>query len=239
MLNILVAGATLAVLAILAAFNPGNVLQTIAAGVEHTFSSGAAWENPFTKTSFIDLADASVALFADHVWPALIPGSTGTGRPYVVDLSTLANLTELSTVNMSDPLVYVQMLRESMTWVDREPFTEAQVIRGIILIILALSILIITGTMFIRSNSARLDATVSGLRDVTSRNGPALGFLERLCNMTNANELKTIREPLRQLSTEIRTARQTPYLPSLGKLHLCAWSNRANPKANQRASRTY
>ncbi|KAI4259642.1 MAG: hypothetical protein L6R42_004481, partial [Xanthoria sp. 1 TBL-2021] len=120
MLNILIASATLAVLAILAALNPGNVLQTIAAGVEHTFSPGAAWENPFTKTSFIDLADASVALFADHVWPALIPGSTGTGRPYVVDLSTLANLTELNTVNMSDPLVYVQMLRESMTWVDRD-----------------------------------------------------------------------------------------------------------------------
>ncbi|KAL8753371.1 MAG: hypothetical protein Q9199_005097 [Rusavskia elegans] len=212
MLNILIASATLAVLAILAAFNPGNVLQTIAAGVEHTFSPGAAWENPFTKTSFIDLADASVALFADHVWPALIPGSTGTGRPYVVDLSTLANLTELNTVNMSDPLVYVQMLRESMTWVDREPFTEALVIRGILLIILTLSILIITGTMFIRSNSARLDATVSGLRDVTSRNAPALGFLERLCNMTNANELKTIPEPLRQLSTEIRTAASVSYI---------------------------
>lgn len=26
------------------------------------------------------MADASVALLADHVWPALIPGSTGTGR---------------------------------------------------------------------------------------------------------------------------------------------------------------
>lgn len=227
MLNLVVAGATFVVLAILAASNSGNVLQTIAAGVESTFSPGADWPNPFAKTSWIELADASVGLFADHVWPALIHGSTGTGRPYVVDLSKLADLTESNAtmVNTIDPLLYVRLLRESMTWVDREPFTEAQVIRAILLIILTLAILIVAGTMFIRSNSARLEATVSGFHNHISQNAPALGFLERLFSTTNSKELTTMREPLRRLITDIRTASQTPYLPSLSKLHLCPMLN--------------
>ena len=65
---------------ILGALNPGNVLQTIPAGVVNTFSANTAWQNPFNKTIWIHMADASVALLEDHVWPALIPGSTGTGR---------------------------------------------------------------------------------------------------------------------------------------------------------------
>ena len=215
MLNLVVAGATFVVLAILAAFNPGNVLQTIAAGVENTFSPGVDWPNPFGKTSWIELADASVGLFADHVWPALIPGSTGTGRPYLVDLSKLPDLTEpnATMVNTTDPLVYVKLLRESMTWVDREPFTEAQVIRAILLIILTLAVLIVAGTMSIRS-------TVSRLQDVASQNAPVLGFLERLFSTTNSNDLTTTRKSLGRLNTEIRTASQTPYLPSLSKSSL-------------------
>ncbi|KAL8854780.1 MAG: hypothetical protein Q9221_000286 [Calogaya cf. arnoldii] len=71
-------------------------------------------------------------------------------------------------------------------------------------------------------NSARLEThleesrlTVSGLRDAMSQNAPALGFLERLCNMTNTNGSDTVREPLGQLRTEMSTAGQTPYLPIL------------------------
>ncbi|KAL8924800.1 MAG: hypothetical protein Q9172_002515 [Xanthocarpia lactea] len=236
MLNILVTGATLAVLSILSFFNPGNMLQTIAAGVENTFSGTVAWENPFPKTSFIELADASIALFADHVWPAIIPGSTGTGRPYVVSLSDLDNLSEprnlaLAYLNgtladMSDPLVYIHMLRESMTWVDREPFTEAQVIRGVLLTLLALFTILITGTFLIRHNIrykfsaldgtvSKLEATTSGLHTAMSRNACILGFIERLCHITRSDDPKTVGEPLRQLNTEMRATGQVPYLPGL------------------------
>ncbi|KAL8915297.1 MAG: hypothetical protein Q9171_000167 [Xanthocarpia ochracea] len=234
MLNILVTGATLVVLSILSFFNPGNVLQTIAAGVENTFSGSVAWENPFPKTSFIELADASIALFADHVWPAIIPGSTGTGRPYVVSLSDLENLSEsrnLAYLNgtladMSDPLVYIHILRESMTWVDREPFTEAQVIRGVLLTLLALFTILITGTFLIRHNIrykfsaldgtvSKLEATISGLHTAMSQNASVLGFIERLCHITRSDDSETVGEPLRQLNTEMRATGQIPYLPSL------------------------
>ncbi len=52
-----------------------------------------------------------------------------------------------------------------------------------------------------------------------SKNTPVLGFLERLCSMTNSYQVKKMREPLGQLLTEMRTAGQTPYLPSLSKSH--------------------
>lgn len=110
MLNIIVTGVTLAVLAILGALNPGLVLQTLPAGVVNTFAANIAWQNPFTKTSWIDLADASVALLADRVWPALIPGSTGTGRPYVVDFVDLP-----ASNDTADALFYRELLWQSMT----------------------------------------------------------------------------------------------------------------------------
>ncbi|CAO1600223.1 hypothetical protein XANCAGTX0491_003924 [Xanthoria calcicola] len=96
---------------ILGALNPGKVLQTIPAGVVNTFSANTAWQNPFTKTIWIHMADASVALLADHVWPALIPRSTGTGRsPHVINHWNAQEFNE-DMVDMSDPLVYKELLR--------------------------------------------------------------------------------------------------------------------------------
>ncbi|CAL8575964.1 hypothetical protein XPA_001858 [Xanthoria parietina] len=93
---------------ILGALNPGNVLQTIPAGVVNTFSANTAWQNPFNKTIWIHMADASVALLEDHVWPALIPGSTGTGRsPHLINHWNAQGFNE-DMVDMSDPLVYVK-----------------------------------------------------------------------------------------------------------------------------------
>ncbi|KAL8652283.1 MAG: hypothetical protein Q9226_004339 [Calogaya cf. arnoldii] len=202
MLSILAGGVTLAVLAVLGYFNPGDMLHTIGAGAEKSFAS-AGWVNPFQNTSLIGLADANIALFADHILPAVIPGSTGTGRPYLVSFSDPANLTIANeTVNIPEPVAHIYVLRESMT---------AQIIWGAVLFLLTACFLAGVVTLVHWSDSARLET----LRDAMSQNAPALGFLERLCNITNANELETIREPLGQLSEEMHTAGRTPYLPIL------------------------
>ncbi|KAL8842281.1 MAG: hypothetical protein Q9176_002670 [Flavoplaca citrina] len=232
MLHLVVAGATLVVLAILGAFNSENVLRTIAAGVGNTFSTGTDWPNPFTKTSWIELADASVGLFADHVWPALIPGSTGTGRPYVVSFADLGNVTTFNaTANIPEPAVHIHVFRQSMT--------EVQIIWGILLTLLGGFFVLVWGTVFFRSHSTKIRRTVSELEVTTaelhkqvSRNTPALGFLEKLFSMTKLNDLTAMREPLRRLSTETRAAPQTPYLPSISKLHLFAKPKQEDHKAD-------
>ena len=233
MLHLVVAGATIVVLAILGAFNSENVLRTIAAGVENTFSTGTDWPNPFTKTSWIELADASVGLFADHVWPALIPGSTGTGRPYVVSFADLGNVTTFNaTANIPEPAVHVHVFRQSMT--------EVQIIWGILLTLLGGFFVLVWGTVFFRSHSTKIRHTVSDLEGTTaelhkqvSRNTPALVFLEKLFSMTKSNDMTAMREPLRRLSTETRTAPQTPYLPSLSKLHPFAKPKQEDHRADQ------
>lgn len=104
---------------------------------------------------------------------------------------------------------------------------EAQVTRGILIHLLQFVGLVVVGTLLFRSFSRGIWLSVSKLArglhhemaQNMAQNTPALGFLERLCSMTNSHQVKKMREPLSQLLTEMRTAGQTPYLPSLSKSH--------------------
>ncbi|KAL8998524.1 MAG: hypothetical protein Q9169_002467 [Polycauliona sp. 2 TL-2023] len=220
MWDVLVYGVTVMLLALLGVYNHEAIFNTLPAGVDHSFSNTTtSWINPFANISFIDLADDSVALFADHIIPALIPGSTGTGRPYVVDSASLAvTAVNDTTLSMSDHLVYVKMLRASMARADREPFMEAHVIRGLLLVLFVFFVVVLGGSLcirsYIRSVSRVMRLEVAELGNTTAQNTPVLGYLERLFNLTSSKDLK-IREPLRLLGSETRKADQTPYVPSL------------------------
>lgn len=89
---------------------------------------------------------------------------------------------------------------------------EAQVTRGILIHLLQFVGLVVVGTLLFRSFWLSVSKNMA-------QNTPALGFLERLCSMTSSHQVKKMREPLSQLLTEMRTAGQTPYLPSLSKSH--------------------
>ncbi|KAL8669460.1 MAG: hypothetical protein Q9168_005946 [Polycauliona sp. 1 TL-2023] len=209
MLTVIIGSALGLLLAIIGIFNQ-DIRQTIAAGVEHAVPATTTWPNPFLKTSWIDLADASVALFADHIIPAVVPGSTGTGRPYVVDLAGLADLTtnlNSTMVDTSDPLV---------------PFTGAQVICGVLLVIFVLSVLVVIGCLSFWSfytgigrKFSELETATSGLHGEMSRSASLAPFFDRLCQLTKSGDLKTMREPLSQLNTELRATGQVPCLPGL------------------------
>ncbi|KAL8770224.1 MAG: hypothetical protein Q9209_004066 [Squamulea sp. 1 TL-2023] len=225
MYHLLVTGLTLAVLSILALLNPANVMQTISAGVEETIlSASAAWRNPFEKTSILDIADASIALLADHIVPTIIPGSTGTGRPYVVSLSDFANLTSsnMSSANVSDPLIYLDMVRASMAHVDREPFTKTQVFLALLWVVVMIILVGLSVRSHLRSlhiTITTLGATISGLQAATPLYATVLGFIERLGLITQSNDvehdMEVARKSLSQLNTDMRAAGQIPYLPNL------------------------
>lgn len=89
---------------------------------------------------------------------------------------------------------------------------EAQVTRVRLLQFVGL---VVVGTLLFRSFSRASRSMAQNM----AQNTPALVFLERLCSMTNSHQVKKMREPLGQLLTEMRTAGQTPYLPSLSKSH--------------------
>ncbi|KAL8729741.1 MAG: hypothetical protein Q9166_004570 [cf. Caloplaca sp. 2 TL-2023] len=107
---------TAAVFSISAMFSPGMLL-TIGSGFENAvYSAGSTFKKTFADKSFIDLADVSVALFADSIVPAVVPGSTRTGRPYIVSITDLTNATILAAAsfNVSDPVVLMNLVRASV-----------------------------------------------------------------------------------------------------------------------------
>lgn len=91
------------------------------------YFNAATWQNAFKQVSFLDLADASVAFFTDRLIPAVVPGTTSTGRPYIISLADQVNLMDPATtpLNTSDPVVLISRIKVSMH-VDREPFTWFQ-----------------------------------------------------------------------------------------------------------------
>lgn len=96
MFYLLYAGISLVVIRILAIFNPGAFLSTIGSGLNvDAIFTALPWKNPFSKTSILQFADAFVALQADLVIPAVLPGATSVGRPYIVEkIYNFSNLTQ-------------------------------------------------------------------------------------------------------------------------------------------------
>ncbi|KAL8811643.1 MAG: hypothetical protein Q9200_001643 [Gallowayella weberi] len=236
MYNLLVFGVTAAVIAILGLFHHEILSYTITSG-EATFFTTPTWENVFTNKSLIEMSDASIAFFADRFVPAIIPGSTSTGRPYIVSLFENANVTNVTVpnatpLNISDPVVVMSLIKASMH-VDREPFTWIQ---GLLSVAMA-TIFIFTTIMVVglvlwyryRSRSkmlqkvnTALNCTITTLHDfnltllntnTTLHNTiaqfkNAMAFVERLCTSKTS-------ESLIQLKAELPTTGQIPYLPHL------------------------
>ncbi|KAI4241327.1 MAG: hypothetical protein L6R40_004633 [Gallowayella cf. fulva] len=73
--------------------------------------------NAFKQVSFLDLADASVAFFTDRLIPAVVPGTTSTGRPYIISLADQVNLMDPATtpLNTSDPVVLISRIKPAGT----------------------------------------------------------------------------------------------------------------------------
>ncbi|KAL8802273.1 MAG: hypothetical protein Q9182_003925 [Xanthomendoza sp. 2 TL-2023] len=233
MYNMLIYGVTAAVIAVLGLFHREILSQTITSG-DASFFTAAAWENPFAKKSLIEMSDASIAFFADRFVPAIIPGSTSTGRPYIVSLFENANVTvpDATPFNTSDPRVLMSLIKASMH-VDREPFTWIQGLLSVaIATMFIFTTIIVVGLVIwyryriqskmlqkmnitlLHTNTA-LQNTNSTLHDRNTTQYNTIGqfqtimsFVERLCTSRTS-------EPLAHLKADLHAAGQIPYLPNL------------------------
>ncbi|KAL8719224.1 MAG: hypothetical protein Q9225_003751 [Loekoesia sp. 1 TL-2023] len=87
----LLAGISMLVTALLAYLNPGAFLNTLGSGKD-SFSAGTILKNPLTTKGIFAFADYFVSLQADYIIPAILPGATSVGRPYIVQKAVyLAN----------------------------------------------------------------------------------------------------------------------------------------------------
>lgn len=193
MYTILCAGVTFLVTSLLALYSPGILRRTIGEGMDADFLSlvKLSWNNPFSKKSILEYADAFVALQADRILPAVLPGATSIGRPYIFEKEkacflnlTMANNTGNPFMDVANPSNLTGLMDSGN--LDGIPPMERVIISGVwygylvvfYLLLLALAFVAVSNCSF-RTAAARIDACVSSLVAVTGGDDPEKSKLLR------------------------------------------------------------
>ncbi|KAI4147378.1 MAG: hypothetical protein LQ341_001809, partial [Variospora aurantia] len=186
MYTILCVGVTFLVTSLLALYSPGILRRTIGDGIDADFLSlvKLSWNNPFSKKSILEYADAFVALQADRILPAVLPGATSIGRPYIFEKEkacflnlTMANNTGNPFMDVANPSNLTGLMDSGN--LDGIPPMERVILSGVwygylvvfFLLLLALAFVAVSNCSF-RTAAARIDACVSSLVAVTGGDDP-------------------------------------------------------------------
>lgn len=186
MYPLLYVGVTLLVTSLLALYSPSILRQTIGDGTDLDFLSlvKLSWTNPFSRKSILEHADAFVAFQADRIWPAILPGATSIGRPYIFEMErasflnlTMANITGNSFMDVAAPSNLTDLTDSSN--LDGIPPMERVIISGVwygylvmlFILLLAFAFVVVSNHSF-RTAAARISAVVSRLFAVSGGDDP-------------------------------------------------------------------
>ena len=192
-----------AVIALLKTFNPGGFLNTLGSGHDDDFFKTAtmALTNPFTKKSILSFADRFVSLQADIIMPAIIPGITSTGRPYLFEKTllngnvTITNLTKVPSLDfMLTPNLTLPTLEHPSFGHLSENTTAWSLEIGIVVLLL----LVFSGILYLVFSinfSQKLAAKIAAIERVKS-------MFPSIHAETNADRLDRFRELVRALAAQ-------------------------------------